>query len=207
MLNSHSCFGKGYKSAVTRGNLAYIKSKIDSSLLYLHNLTLSDGSPLRTSRRHTFITGFHTSGRTLTDLAGRLFDKYSHVHYLLAYKISQDHIETLFSKIRSKSGFNNNPDALQFRSALKGLLIKSDITPSCHANCLELEPESSTVLLTFVRRKKDDPEEAVGSVLSDECTELSSLTEPLKDGITDIVSYIGKRYEITLWILLDLIVL
>lgn len=192
MLNSHSIFSKGFKSAVTRGNIDYIKSNLDAAISYINKLTLSDGRLLNSSRRRTFVLGFHTSAKSFTNLAGRLFQQHEHVKYLLAYKLSQDHIETLFSKIRSKSGFNNNPDASQFKSALKSLLVKSDITPSSSANCLELEPNSCTVMLKSNRKSRDTSEESIEETnYSDQQPTLVALSDPLTDGITDVVSYIG----------------
>ena len=37
--------------------------------------------------------------------------------YLLTYKLLQDHLEKFFCAILMKGGFNNNPDAFQFRCA------------------------------------------------------------------------------------------
>ena len=41
-----------------------------------------------------------------------------------------------FSKVRSRFGWNNNPTALQFKYALKSLLLKNKIESPCTANCL-----------------------------------------------------------------------
>ena len=35
------------------------------------------------------------------------------------YKMSQDHLELFFGAVRAAGGWNNNPTALQFRSAYK----------------------------------------------------------------------------------------
>ena len=39
-----------------------------------------------------------------------------------------------FSKIRSRTGWNNNPNALQFKWVLRALLQKNQVTASRHAN-------------------------------------------------------------------------
>ena len=39
--------------------------------------------------------------------------------YVLTYKFSKDHIELLFNKIRHRGGWNNNPNVLQLKYALK----------------------------------------------------------------------------------------
>lgn len=45
-----------------------------------------------------------------------------YLDYLLAYKLSQDHVELIFSRIRRKNGTNTNPTTLQFKSALKKIM-------------------------------------------------------------------------------------
>lgn len=57
--------------------------------------------------------------------------------YLLTYRLSQDHLETLFSRIRRRGGWNNNPNSLQFKYALRALLQKNGVTSSKQGNCLE----------------------------------------------------------------------
>ena len=47
---------------------------------------------------------------------------------------SQDHLELLFSCIRSKGGWNNNPNCLQLKYALRKMLMQNAITASKNAN-------------------------------------------------------------------------
>ncbi|CAD6208873.1 GSCOCG00010695001-RA-CDS, partial [Cotesia congregata] len=56
--------------------------------------------------------------------------------YLLTYKLSQDYIETFFSAIRSRRGFNNNPNVLQFKNAYKRLLIRHELKQFENGNCV-----------------------------------------------------------------------
>lgn len=44
-----------------------------------------------------------------------------------------------FSKVRSRLGWNNNPNALQFKWALRVLLQKNQVAASSSANCLVIE--------------------------------------------------------------------
>ena len=93
--------------------------------------------------------GFKTAASTFAGVGEYLFGKYENVKYPLAFQIGQDHIETLFS-IRAKGGFNNNPDVAMFKSALRSLLVKTDITPSPSANCLELDDTNQGTLGSVV---------------------------------------------------------
>ncbi|XP_008181585.1 uncharacterized protein LOC103308972 [Acyrthosiphon pisum] len=58
--------------------------------------------------------------------------------YKLSYRLSQDHIETFFSSIRQRGGFNNNPSCKQFKSAHKKLLVHNEISGSQYGNCIAI---------------------------------------------------------------------
>lgn len=66
--------------------------------------------------------------------------------------MSQDHIEMLFSAIRSRGGYNNNPSAAHFEAAYKKLLIHTNLSISKEANCL---PQDSTNILYVLSVKKN----------------------------------------------------
>ena len=151
-----------------------------------------DGCTLNTSRRKTFILGFKTAAASYIGIENYIFENFPESKYLLSYKLGQDHIETLFSKIRSKGGFNNNPDVITFKSSLKALLVKADITPSPNANCLDFDESSDGscfLLLSCKRRKR--PVEGEEQFDSPE-KEVEHLKIDLSKPITDIVEYISK---------------
>jgi len=56
----------------------------------------------------------------------------------LSFKLSQDPIETFFSSIRQRGGFNNNPSCKQFKSAYKKLLVHNEISGSQYGNCVAI---------------------------------------------------------------------
>lgn len=62
----------------------------------------------------------------------KLMDKIS------THRMSQDHLEMYFGKIRSMNGFNNNPTCEQFNSAVRKLLASNSILISKYANCSDL---------------------------------------------------------------------
>ena len=153
---------------------------------YLNTLTLMNGTALKTSRRKTFVIGFNATCISFISLARYLFDNHPEVEYLLGYKVSQDHLETLFSRIRSRGGFNNNPDVKQFKSAMRSLMVKTDVTASSHANCLDINADASQVVVRPVINTDDesDPDLDMNTVTLEQL-ELSTV-------VTDIVEYIGK---------------
>lgn len=58
--------------------------------------------------------------------------------YLLTYKLSQNHLETTFSAIRSRGGYNN-PTCRQFEAAYKRILIHNQVFGSVYGNCTILD--------------------------------------------------------------------
>ena len=54
-----------------------------------------------------------------------LTHRYKPYKYVMTYKYSQDHLELMFNKICGHCGCNNNPDVLEFKYALRRLLIRN----------------------------------------------------------------------------------
>lgn len=116
---------------------------INSSINYLTTLKDRTYSPILTSPRKTGFNGLIICLKSMS----RLFDnviKTGQLSFILSYKISQDHIEMLFSVIRSRGGFNNNPTASQFEATYKKLLVHSELAISENANCA---PQDTTNIL------------------------------------------------------------
>ncbi|KAF0751335.1 Uncharacterized protein FWK35_00022449, partial [Aphis craccivora] len=73
---------------------------------------------------------------------------------ILTYKISQDHIETTFSAIRSRLGYNNNPTCRQFKAAYKRILVHNDIVGSQFGNCTLLDNTKNLTVDSSVKEKE-----------------------------------------------------
>lgn len=68
----------------------------------------------------------------------RMYAEYiedSNMKFIPTYALSQDHLEIFFGKIRSANGLNNNPNALQFKSAYRKLQCNLNISVPEHSNC------------------------------------------------------------------------
>lgn len=87
---------------------------VEEYIQYLFLLGNIDEKLCCTSRK-TFIYGIAKAAKSVLDVAENLFVENKFYKYILTYKFSQDHVELLFSKIRSRHGYNNNPNALQFQ--------------------------------------------------------------------------------------------
>ena len=135
ILNSKSKFGKNYKSPITLGNIDEFQDYVNQTIRYLTTSVDKDDIKLVNGPRKTFIVGFALSSQSILLLAERLLHRdYNTFDYLLTYRFSQDQLEMFFSKIRSRLGWNNNPNALQFKWALRALLQKNEVTSSKTAN-------------------------------------------------------------------------
>lgn len=180
---------KGFKRPISRNTVQDVQQSLTEVIDYLNQLTTIDGKPLNSHRRKTFIIGFQTAAASYISVSQEVFKLLPEAKFVLAYRLNQDHLESFFSKIRLRGGWNNNPDAQQFASALKALLVKNEITPSSSANCLELEPSHSS----FVKfcSKKTSPDSDNGDDIPDWCSMQFDVTE-LSQPIADIAEYIGK---------------
>ena len=86
------------------------------------------GQLLSTSQCKTFVIGFVARIKSTISMATEMFSLPTNpFKYLLTYKFSQDHVELLFSCIRSRGGWNNNPNVLQFKYAIRYYSIKMQL--------------------------------------------------------------------------------
>lgn len=99
---------------------------VKSSIEYLKSLKNQDFKPITNSKRKTGFNGLITYLNSVYNLFNDTV-KTGTMDFILTYKVSQDHLEMLFSVIRSRGGFNNNPFAAQFEATYKKLLIHTVI--------------------------------------------------------------------------------
>jgi len=123
--------------------------------------------------------------------------------YLLTYKFSQDHIELLFSFIRGRGGWNNNPNSLQLKYALRKMLPRNSITASNSANCQVFEKNSNIPALP-TNQNTSPFHENLQNTLNAPCEEevnrmmttlhLNSHTEFIKNVLFYIAGFIVSRH-------------
>lgn len=65
----------------------------------------------------------------------KYFAEKPYLFYMATHKFSQDHLETLFSIIRRMGGYNDNPNCVQFKAAIKRILVQNEPKASFNANC------------------------------------------------------------------------
>ncbi|KAF2901847.1 hypothetical protein ILUMI_04340 [Ignelater luminosus] len=59
--------------------------------------------------------------------------------YILTYKMSEDHLEILFSVVRSRGGSNDNTTARQFKNSYKRLLLHIEIKGADSGNAIAVD--------------------------------------------------------------------
>lgn len=144
-------------------------------------------------------TGFFGLLQSMSSIHNLYLDlvKNGPMDYLLTFKLSQDHLETFFGSIRSRHGFNNNPNAIQFRSAYKQLIIHNEVTSPATANCITLD--ETNILTTsstskIIRPVANDDELYDPSILSADYKNFIA-SHGLHDVVSDAVVYISGFVE------------
>ncbi|EZA47390.1 THAP domain-containing protein [Ooceraea biroi] len=114
---------KYYNHLITPDPLLFFTQHTKSQ--NIKQLQYSTNESILQSNRKTGFLGFIICLTNMFDLFHTLKEK--GLKYLLTYKINQDHLETVFSALRSRAGFNDNPNAKQFESSYKRLLVRHEI--------------------------------------------------------------------------------
>ncbi|KAE9529990.1 hypothetical protein AGLY_011452 [Aphis glycines] len=86
------------------------------------------------------------------------FLKNHNFKYILTYKFSQDALEFFFGFMRGKFGHNNNPNCLQFKYALKSILLHNSIKMSS-GNCTLLSSNEDSLFEKKWKYKKLEEQE------------------------------------------------
>lgn len=118
-------------------NIGLVKALFDGAIHYLGTLRFPSGELLINSRQKTEFIGLIINMKSALALYKHLVEDTKILKY--HYKISQDHVELFFSAIRTRGGFNNNPNAMQFRAAYKKLLIRTELREGGVGNCVSLK--------------------------------------------------------------------
>ena len=140
MLNSKSKFGKHTKKPISLENFYDIEAYLLNGNETLKSLKDTAGRPIINGPRKAFILGFAVLSISILKITRGLLERSeAPFEYVLTYRFSQDQLEMYFSKIGSRLGWNNNPTALQFKYALRQLLLKNKIESPSTANCIDFE--------------------------------------------------------------------
>ena len=137
ILNSESKFGKNFKAPIDLQNYAEIARYLNDGIKILKSIKSMDGIKIIDGPRKTFVQGFSISANSILAITKELSQRTNLPYkYVLTYRFSQDPLEMFFSRIRSRLGWNNNPNPLQFKYALRSFLLRNNIECPPTANCV-----------------------------------------------------------------------
>lgn len=123
---------------------------------YLYTLKFKDNF-VHKSNKKTFIIRFTIPIKSMFSIAETIFSiQYSSMNfsYILTYSFSQDHLEILFGQIRQRLGSNNNPNVVQFKTAIKQILLKNCIKCKSNGNCNTFDNDIKGGILDLKWSKK-----------------------------------------------------
>lgn len=112
---------------------------------------MASGELVLHTRRFTPILGLCLAAQSIMEVSAALLEEEG-FQYALAYRMSQDHLELLFGRIRGMGGYNNNPNAVQLQRAMRRLTLHNFITPSAAANCIPQDADGECDGLFRIRR-------------------------------------------------------
>ena len=198
MLNSRNPLGNGYKTPLKLENRSTWEVIFTSSAHYLLSLKTNETPPqlLSMSKRKTFIIGFVACIKSTISMATEMFSIPKPFKYLLTYKFSQDHIELLFSCIRSRGGWNNNPNCLQMKYALRKMMMRNAITASQNANCVDFTGSNGIIPVFHKRKHNSDDSQAEITTVQENSPEINHMLEHLdqeqhSEFVSNVLYYIA----------------
>ncbi|KAF0687718.1 Uncharacterized protein FWK35_00039375, partial [Aphis craccivora] len=147
-LNSRNPFSKGYKTPIFRSNIGILQDKIIPLINYLSTLKYKNQLLYMTNKK-TFIIGFTAAVKSMFEVSKIIFTENLNFKYILTYSFSQDHIEILFGRFRQRFGANNNPNVMQFKTAMKQILLKNAIKCSNNSNCNTFDEDITLSIFSF----------------------------------------------------------
>lgn len=145
----------------------------------------------------TGFRGFIINIHSLIFMYNDLVEQKELLYMIPVYRLSQDHIEMLFCKIRTVHRYNDNPTQQQFKASYKRIQLASDIPLSCGANI------SSTDILEVSSHKSNAPVGcATNTIEFDDPEQMVEITEiehqqdnPQKRCYEAAISFVGFEVE------------
>ncbi|KAM7282371.1 hypothetical protein ISCGN_004034 [Ixodes scapularis] len=191
---SNSChpLGRGSKAPIRAVNKDAMLKRIDQASHYLRGLKDFTGQPLSQGARKTPILGFLLVLESIKGLAEDLvWGPSPPLRCLLTRKLSQDHLELFFATVRNRTGNNDNPTALEFRSAYRKCLV-ADVQPSTRGNCQVDGTATLLVSSSGCRQQVQARDEAATS----EGTHETTSYQPLSQFAECVVEYIAGNVAV-----------
>lgn len=137
ILNSKDVTKSMFKTAITLANYSRLFTYFEEAIRYIKSLRLElDGQRLLFSKRRTAFRGLIIDMVNTQSVYHKLIASNT-IESLSTFRFSQDPLESLFGRIRSLNGYNDNPNEQQFCSALRKVTVNTEVTCSSFSNCVD----------------------------------------------------------------------
>lgn len=139
-----------FKSAIDSQNKTEIFTFLANITTYLKQIKFPCGQSVIRSKSRAAFRGIVINAANFKSI----YDEYVESNLLdrlSTFAFSQDHLESLFGRIRSLNGYNDNPTAGQFSAALKKIIVCGEIKSSELSNC---EDGLNLTILNISSRQK-----------------------------------------------------
>lgn len=149
-----------FKSAINSANKVEIFTFMKEAQIYISSLKLINPqtgkiTPILKSRNKTGFLGFIVNIISITLMYEKYVDEMQWMCFFATYRLSQDHVEMFFGKIRSQNGYNDNLTIKQFKSSYRKLLHNFDVIISRGSNC-SVQCHSNTLTVSSNTNKNRD---------------------------------------------------
>ena len=170
--------------SITSGHVEFLHHCLNK----LQKVTLSNG------RSVPCLNGWQISIKNLLFLWNDLHIN-QQFQFLLTNRLNQDCIENLFSLVRGKGGYRDNPNPMQFRSAFRSIVVQLLLETSENSNC---ETDFDKILLELTSIVKENTNkgsyEVPAVTFNVNCSDAGSIFEVMKtnsSGVQNVCAYIG----------------
>lgn len=196
IMNSRKLYSdKPYNNAISSKTFSQYKTFTNQFTDYIETLELEDDVKIVESKIKTGFKGIIMGLHSALDLFELLVSK-NHLTFLLTYKLSQDHLETLFSAIRSRGGYNDNPTCRQFQAAYKRLIVHNTIIGSKHGNCSILDNTKTLSVTANSKNKIEDQQFNLSEIQDHDYFMLFQRISAYTEEVTVYISgFIAKKLQ------------
>lgn len=145
-----------FKSALNAKNISDVLAFCETAKAYILGLKLNTNDrlvPVVQSQIKTGFRGFLINIESISSMYKNYVQESQIMNMLATYRLSQDHLEMFFRKIRARNGNNDNPTVLQFQYSYRRLQMITDlpligdanVSDSVTSNILSISSASSKI--------------------------------------------------------------
>lgn len=187
ILNTQRVINKNtspFKSAMNANNIKDVLEFFKTAKTYILGLQLRTNNgyvPVVKSRIKTGFRGILINIESVSSMYTKYVQESQTMQMLATYRLSQDHLEMFFRKIRGRCGNNDNPTVLQFQYSYRRLQMITDLPLIGEANISDLSdlasPNTSNILTISSSSTKNNNREAEADPAGDEDDEINTIEQ------------------------------